>query len=262
MMSPFEPTLPSPRGSEFANKARELSDRPSDSPELHCIGTLFLLAFKQMSTGNGYGAWMYVDIAIRMAQHLGLNRSRLKLNPSFPKEPSFAYDNHQIVGYQGTDTRHAKPSEPTPYFSPIVNHHHRPQTPVKPLPGLTQGHTPCPITTPGHVPGRILLPHSVQPVSSIPNSLSGPTVASGSFPSLQDVGVTTSNVCCTTLNANALIDPFFCTWFFTVAGSDSTQQLLQQQSQASIESVQQEQQPLNLYQNLFSEQRSLCWIVH
>jgi len=79
-----DPSKPETVGVHFANKARELLDSLYDSPDLHCVGALCLLAFQQMGTGNGYRAWMYVGIAIRMAQHLGLNRSCLKLNPHMP----------------------------------------------------------------------------------------------------------------------------------------------------------------------------------
>ncbi|KAF9996897.1 hypothetical protein BGZ65_007529, partial [Modicella reniformis] len=71
-------------GVHFADKAREILDILYDSPDLHCVGALCLLAFQQMGTGNGYRAWMYVGISIRMAQHLGLNRNCLKLNPHMP----------------------------------------------------------------------------------------------------------------------------------------------------------------------------------
>ncbi|KAK5810061.1 fungal-specific transcription factor domain-containing protein [Linnemannia elongata] len=68
-------------GVRFAEKAKEILDTLYDSPDRNCVGALVLLAFQQMGTGSGYRAWMYVGISIRMAQHLGLNRDCLKLNP-------------------------------------------------------------------------------------------------------------------------------------------------------------------------------------
>ncbi|KAG0256352.1 hypothetical protein BGZ95_005522, partial [Linnemannia exigua] len=68
-------------GVRFAEKAKEILDTLYDSPDMSCVGALVLLAFQQMGTGSGYRAWMYVGISIRMAQHLGLNRDCLKLNP-------------------------------------------------------------------------------------------------------------------------------------------------------------------------------------
>ncbi|KAF8946919.1 hypothetical protein BGZ47_010983 [Haplosporangium gracile] len=68
-------------GVRFAEKAKEILDTLYDSPDMNCVGALVLLAFQQMGTGSGYRAWMYVGISIRMAQHLGLNRDCLKLNP-------------------------------------------------------------------------------------------------------------------------------------------------------------------------------------
>lgn len=80
----IDPAKPETVGVRFADKAREILDTLYDSPDLHCVGALCLLAFQQMGTGNGYRAWMYVGISIRMAQHLGLNRDCLKLNPHMP----------------------------------------------------------------------------------------------------------------------------------------------------------------------------------
>ncbi|KAG0379467.1 hypothetical protein BGX24_000284 [Mortierella sp. AD032] len=68
-------------GVRFAEKAKEILDTLYDSSDMNCVGALVLLAFQQMGTGSGYRAWMYVGISIRMAQHLGLNRDCLKLNP-------------------------------------------------------------------------------------------------------------------------------------------------------------------------------------
>ncbi|KAG0223681.1 hypothetical protein BGX31_008375 [Mortierella sp. GBA43] len=79
-----DPAKPETVGDRFADKAREILDTLYDSPDLYCVGALCLLAFQQMGTGNGYRAWMYVGISIRMAQHLGLNRNCLKLNPHMP----------------------------------------------------------------------------------------------------------------------------------------------------------------------------------
>ncbi|KAG0205440.1 hypothetical protein BGX28_002970 [Mortierella sp. GBA30] len=79
-----DPAKPETVGVRFADKAREILDTLYDSPDLHCVGALVLLAFQQMGTGSGYRSWMYVGISIRMAQHLGLNRSCVKLNPKMP----------------------------------------------------------------------------------------------------------------------------------------------------------------------------------
>jgi hypothetical protein len=201
----------------------------------------------------------------------GSPQADVAIAASIPKEQSFAYDIDQIMGYyQGTGARHAEPQgrnsrhfSPTPYFSPITNHHHHhhTQAPMKPHPGLTQGHAQLPRRP---RPGKNTSPSpSASSVSSIPSSISGPTATSGYFPSLQDVGITTrtsptlstSSVSSTTLNANALIDPFAAPGSATVVGADSTQQQQPHQpSQTSIDSVQQQQQqqPLNMYQNPFS----------
>ncbi|KAI8595277.1 fungal-specific transcription factor domain-containing protein [Dissophora ornata] len=79
-----DPTKPETVGNRFADKAREILDTLYDSPDIHCVGALVLLAFQQMGTGNGYRSWMYIGISIRMAQHLGLNRDSMKLNPRMP----------------------------------------------------------------------------------------------------------------------------------------------------------------------------------
>ncbi|KAF9928066.1 hypothetical protein FBU30_002666 [Linnemannia zychae] len=79
-----DPTKSETIGVRFAEKAKEILDTLYDSPDMSCVGALVLLAFQQMGTGNSYRAWMYVGISIRMAQHLGLNRDPLKLNPHMP----------------------------------------------------------------------------------------------------------------------------------------------------------------------------------
>ncbi|KAF9960769.1 hypothetical protein BGZ72_005934 [Mortierella alpina] len=79
-----DPAKPETVGARFADKAKEILDTLYDSPDLHCVGALVLLAFQQMGTGCSYRSWMYVGISIRMAQHLGLNRSCIKLNPNMP----------------------------------------------------------------------------------------------------------------------------------------------------------------------------------
>ncbi|KAF9989356.1 hypothetical protein BGZ75_006645 [Mortierella antarctica] len=79
-----DPAKPETVGARFADKAKEILDTLYDSPDLHCVGALVLLAFQQMGTGCSYRSWMYVGISIRMAQHLGLNRSCTKLNPNMP----------------------------------------------------------------------------------------------------------------------------------------------------------------------------------
>ncbi|ORZ08584.1 fungal-specific transcription factor domain-domain-containing protein [Lobosporangium transversale] len=71
-------------GGRFVEKAKQILDTLYDTPDLYCVGGLVLLAFQQMGTGNGYRSWMYVGIAVRMAQHLGLHRDCLKLNPHLP----------------------------------------------------------------------------------------------------------------------------------------------------------------------------------
>ncbi|GJJ72998.1 hypothetical protein EMPS_05356 [Entomortierella parvispora] len=70
-----DPNLPETVGVVFAEKAKRILDTLYVSPDLDCIAGLVLLAFQQMGTGGGYRAWMYVGIAVRMAQHLGLNRN-------------------------------------------------------------------------------------------------------------------------------------------------------------------------------------------
>ncbi|KAF9098710.1 hypothetical protein BGX23_005525 [Mortierella sp. AD031] len=77
-----DPAKPETIGVRFAEKAKEILDTLYDSPDRNCVGALVLLAFQQMGTGSGYRAWMYVGISVRMAQHLGLNRDCLKLNPN------------------------------------------------------------------------------------------------------------------------------------------------------------------------------------
>ncbi|KAF9114463.1 hypothetical protein BGX27_010774 [Mortierella sp. AM989] len=79
-----DPTNHETVGVRFAEKAKEILDTLYDSPDLNCVGGLVLLAFQQMGTGHGYKSWMYIGISIRMAQHLGLHRNCLKINPAMP----------------------------------------------------------------------------------------------------------------------------------------------------------------------------------
>ncbi|KAI1318260.1 hypothetical protein EDD11_006956 [Mortierella claussenii] len=79
-----DPDRPETIGDRFADKAKEILDTLYDSADMYCVGALVLLAFQQMGTGNGYRSWMYVGISIRMAQHLGMNRNCVKLNPRMP----------------------------------------------------------------------------------------------------------------------------------------------------------------------------------
>ncbi|KAG0331969.1 hypothetical protein BG004_001434, partial [Podila humilis] len=79
-----DPALPETVGARFADKAKAILDTLYDEPDLFCVGALILLAFQQMGTGGSYRSWIYVGLSIRIAQHLGLNRDCLKLNPHMP----------------------------------------------------------------------------------------------------------------------------------------------------------------------------------
>ncbi|KAK3818827.1 MAG: fungal-specific transcription factor domain-containing protein [Benniella sp.] len=79
-----DPTKPETLGVHFVEKAKAILDTIYDSPDIHCVGGLILLSYQQMGTGGGYRAWMFIGLAIRMAQHLGLNRDCVKLNPNMP----------------------------------------------------------------------------------------------------------------------------------------------------------------------------------
>lgn len=76
-----DPTKPETMGLHFVEKAKAILDTIYDSPDIHCVGGLILLSYQQMGTGGGFRAWMFIGLAIRMAQHLGLNRDCVKLNP-------------------------------------------------------------------------------------------------------------------------------------------------------------------------------------
>lgn len=79
-----DPSKPETIGAQFSEKAKMILDTLYDEPDLYCVGALILLAFQQMGTGGSYKSWIYVGLSIRMAQHLGLNRDCLKLNPHMP----------------------------------------------------------------------------------------------------------------------------------------------------------------------------------
>ncbi|KAF9311162.1 hypothetical protein BG003_007700, partial [Podila horticola] len=79
-----DPSKPETVGAQFSGKAKAILDTLYDEPDLYCVGALILLAFQQMGTGGSYRSWIYVGLSIRMAQHLGLNRDCLKLNPHMP----------------------------------------------------------------------------------------------------------------------------------------------------------------------------------
>ncbi|KAF8943465.1 hypothetical protein BGZ47_005412 [Haplosporangium gracile] len=79
-----DPTKPETVGVRFVEKAKEILDTIYDAPDMYCVGALVLLSYQQMGTGGGYRAWMYIGLSIRMAQHLGLNRDCMKLNPHMP----------------------------------------------------------------------------------------------------------------------------------------------------------------------------------
>ncbi|KAF9988242.1 hypothetical protein BGZ75_009785 [Mortierella antarctica] len=79
-----DPTKPETVGVRFVEKAKAILDTIYDSPDMYCVGALVLLSYQQMGTGGGYRAWMFIGISIRMAQHLGLNRDCMKLNPHMP----------------------------------------------------------------------------------------------------------------------------------------------------------------------------------
>ncbi|KAG0358569.1 hypothetical protein BGZ54_010367, partial [Gamsiella multidivaricata] len=80
----IDPTKPETVGIRFVDKAKEILDTIYDAPDMYCVGGLVLLSYQQMGTGGGYRAWMFIGLAIRMAQHLGLNRDCMKLNPHMP----------------------------------------------------------------------------------------------------------------------------------------------------------------------------------
>ncbi|KAF9433603.1 hypothetical protein BGZ76_009234 [Entomortierella beljakovae] len=79
-----DPTKPETVGLRFVEKSKAILDTIYDNPDMYCVGALVLISYQQMGTGGGYRAWMYIGIAIRMAQHLGLNRDCMKLNPNMP----------------------------------------------------------------------------------------------------------------------------------------------------------------------------------
>jgi hypothetical protein len=79
-----DPTKPETVGGRFVEKAKEILDTIYDAPDMYCVGALVLLSYQQMGTGGGYRAWMFIGLSIRMAQHLGLNRDCMKLNPHMP----------------------------------------------------------------------------------------------------------------------------------------------------------------------------------
>ncbi|KAF9272810.1 hypothetical protein BGZ68_002077 [Mortierella alpina] len=79
-----DPAKPETVGVRFVEKAKAILDTIYDSPDMYCVGALVLLSYQQMGTGGGYRAWMFIGISIRMAQHLGLNRDCMKLNPHMP----------------------------------------------------------------------------------------------------------------------------------------------------------------------------------
>ncbi|KAI8603507.1 fungal-specific transcription factor domain-containing protein [Dissophora ornata] len=79
-----DPTKPETVGLHFMEKAKAILDTIYDAPDMYCVGGLVLLSYQQMGTGGGYRAWMFIGISIRMAQHLGLNRDCMKLNPHMP----------------------------------------------------------------------------------------------------------------------------------------------------------------------------------
>ncbi|KAF9904802.1 hypothetical protein EC991_002306 [Linnemannia zychae] len=79
-----DPTKPETVGVRFVEKAKEILDTIYDAPDMYCVGALVLLSYQQMGTGGGYRAWMFIGLSIRMAQHLGLNRDCMKLNPHMP----------------------------------------------------------------------------------------------------------------------------------------------------------------------------------
>ncbi|KAF8982571.1 hypothetical protein BGZ46_001036 [Entomortierella lignicola] len=79
-----DPTKPETVGLRFVEKAKAILDTIYDTPDMYCVGGLVLLSYQQMGTGGGYRAWMFIGLSIRMAQHLGLNRDCMKLNPHMP----------------------------------------------------------------------------------------------------------------------------------------------------------------------------------
>ncbi|ORZ05725.1 fungal-specific transcription factor domain-domain-containing protein [Lobosporangium transversale] len=79
-----DPTKPQTIGVKFAEKAKAILDTIYDAPDMYCVGGLVILSYQQMGTGGGYRAWMFIGLAIRMAQHLGLHRDCMKLNPHMP----------------------------------------------------------------------------------------------------------------------------------------------------------------------------------
>ncbi|KAF9358735.1 hypothetical protein BGX26_001008, partial [Mortierella sp. AD094] len=79
-----DPTKPETVGVRFVEKAKAILDTIYDAPDMYCVGGLVLLSYQQMGTGGGYRAWMFIGLSIRMAQHLGLNRDCMKLNPHMP----------------------------------------------------------------------------------------------------------------------------------------------------------------------------------
>ncbi|KAF9997580.1 hypothetical protein BGZ79_008736 [Entomortierella chlamydospora] len=79
-----DPTKPETMGLQFMEKAKAILDTIYDAPDMYCVGGLVLLSYQQMGTGGGYRAWMFIGLSIRMAQHLGLNRDTMKLNPHMP----------------------------------------------------------------------------------------------------------------------------------------------------------------------------------
>ncbi|KAF9973932.1 hypothetical protein BGZ73_002801 [Actinomortierella ambigua] len=75
-----DPTKPETAGLQFVQKAKAILDIVYDTSDSTIIAGLVLLSYQRVGTGGGWAAWMFVGLAIRMAQHIGLNRDPSKLN--------------------------------------------------------------------------------------------------------------------------------------------------------------------------------------
>ncbi|KAG0235732.1 hypothetical protein BGW42_004782 [Actinomortierella wolfii] len=75
-----DPTKPETAGLQFVQNAKAILDIVYDTSDTTIIAGLVLLSYQRVGTGGGWAAWMFVGLAIRMAQHVGLNRDPTKLN--------------------------------------------------------------------------------------------------------------------------------------------------------------------------------------
>ncbi len=70
----FEGQLAYLRGESFANKAKLLLVPLMNLPSFEVVESILMIAWTELGTSHDVGLWMYIGMAVRMAEDLGMHK--------------------------------------------------------------------------------------------------------------------------------------------------------------------------------------------